>query len=28
MAAAAEKLDLRGEPRREVFRHLGDVALF
>jgi hypothetical protein len=28
MAAAAETMDLRGEPRREVFRHLGDVALF
>src|SRR4028118_1170855 len=28
MAASAETSDLRGEPRREVFRHLGDVALF
>jgi hypothetical protein len=28
MAAAAEVSDLRGEPRREAFRQIGDVALF
>jgi hypothetical protein len=28
MAAAAEAMNLRGEPRREAFRHLGDVTLF
>jgi len=28
MAAAAESSELRGEPRREVFRQIGDVALF
>jgi hypothetical protein len=28
MAAAAEVQNLRGEPRREAFRHIGDVALF